>query len=257
MNLRRDFSSRQDLEAYLRQQFPGAQGDLSPIAGGRAQAEAALARFHAPRYAGTRNFLSGAVSGLSPYIRHGVITLREVMERVRAAFPGQNLEKFLQELAWRDYWRRVHYQIGNGIWLDQEPAKTGVDYRPELPGDLGETGLACMDAFATQLAQSGYLHNHARMWLAAYLVHWRRSTWQSGAHWFLRHLLDGDPASNNLSWQWVASTFSNKPYFFNRENLERYTGGRFCATCAHRQNCPFDKPYPELAADLFETQAES
>jgi deoxyribodipyrimidine photo-lyase len=94
------------------------------------------------------------------------------------------------------------------------------------------------------------------MWLAAYVVHWRRVRWQAGARWFLRHLLDGDPASNNLSWQWVASSFSHKPYLFNRANLERFSSGRFCAVCplAERRGaggCPFDASYEALQARLF------
>jgi deoxyribodipyrimidine photo-lyase len=90
------------------------------------------------------------------------------------------------------------------------------------------------------------------MWLASYLVHWRRLRWQVGARWFLRHLLDGDPASNNLSWQWVASSFSHKPYFFNRSNLERYSGGRFCTTCGlSNQGCPFEASYEQLEHQLF------
>ena len=143
---------------------------------------------------------------------------------------------------------------GRGVWDDREEYKTGygpAEYAATLPGDVaaGETGLACMDAFARELRETGYLHNHARMWVAAYVVHWRRVRWQAGARWFLRHLLDGDAASNNLSWQWVASTFSHKPYFFNRENLEKYTGGRYCKGC--KAECPFAGSYEELGERLF------
>jgi deoxyribodipyrimidine photo-lyase len=89
------------------------------------------------------------------------------------------------------------------------------------------------------------------MWLAAYIIHWRRIQWQAGAKWFLQHLLDGDPASNNMSWQWVASTFSHKPYFFNRENLERYTKGVYCRQCPLYGKCDFEGSYEELEARLF------
>jgi deoxyribodipyrimidine photo-lyase len=251
MNLRRDFKDRDDLLNYLRSQFPDAAGGLSPLRGGRAVAEDLLAAFPAPRYAASRNFLNGSISRLSPYIRHGVITLTEVLEFLRRRFPGHKLEKFVQELAWRDYWQRVYSKIGDGIWEDLEPAKTGAVYREEMPRDWGSTGLACMDGFAAELESTGYLHNHARMWVASYLVHWCKTAWQTGARWFLRHLLDGDPASNNLSWQWVASTFSSKPYFFNRENLERYTGGVYCGSCRCREACPFDKDYATLSKELF------
>jgi deoxyribodipyrimidine photo-lyase len=100
------------------------------------------------------------------------------------------------------------------------------------------------------------------MWLASYVVHWRKVRWQAGARWFLRHLLDGDPASNNLSWQWVASAFSVKPYIFNRANLERFSGGRYCGDCpragaggaSRPGGCPFESSYENLQARLFGRQ---
>lgn len=225
--------------------------------GGRRAAEAALAAIDPVVYARSRNFLDGAVTRLSPYLRHGVLTLAEVrdhaLSRVRSA---EEAEKFVNELGWRDYWQRLYAEWGEGIWSDREAYKTGFparSYASELPLALieGSTGLACMDGFSAELRETGYLHNHARMWMAAYTVHWLRVRWQAGARWFLEHLLDGDPASNNLSWQWVASTFSNKPYFFNRENLERYTGGSYCKGCALRGACPLEGSYEELEARLF------
>jgi deoxyribodipyrimidine photo-lyase len=171
-------------------------------------------------------------------------------------------EKLINELGWRDYWQRLWRQLGEGIWRDREPLKTGhapETYGGELPAAIaeGRTGLACMDGFIAELYNSGWLHNHARMWLAAYLVHWRRIRWQVGAAWFLRHLLDGDPASNNLSWQWVASSFSHKPYIFNRANLERYSGGTHCRRCeaAASGTCPFEASYDSLQAQLFPAAA--
>ena len=269
--------------------------------GGRAEAERRLAAVDPSRYGATRNYLDGAVSRLSPYIRHGVLTLSEVREAVftRLAEPDGRLgvvqkdlfaadafsdsdsagdagfrasrswspaqrragEKLISELGWRDYWQRLWRQLGDGIWLDHEPLKTGLPagaYALHLPPDVAaaSTGLPCMDAFAAELIGSGWLHNHARMWLAAYLVHWRRVRWQTGARWFLQHLLDGDPASNNLSWQWVASSFSHKPYIFNRANLERFSSGRFCGDCPRAgrggaAGCPFEASYEDLQTRLF------
>ncbi len=257
--LRRDFSSREELADYLRTEFAEVVNDspISPIVGGR---RAALERLHSidpVAYARSRNHLKGRVSVLSPYLRHGVLTLSEVRDYAlsRVNVPEQ-AEKFINELGWRDYWQRLYRQLGKRIWSDLETYKTGHaarTYAAELPQDVeqGHTGLACIDGFSRQLNETGYLHNHARMWLAAYLVHWRKVGWQRGAAWFLRHLLDGDPASNNLSWQWVASTFSHKPYFFNRENLERFTSSEFCSSCKLRQACPFDKSYEQLEVQLF------
>jgi deoxyribodipyrimidine photo-lyase len=197
------------------------------------------------------------VTGLSPYIRHGVLSLAQVRDAVLARVTKANDgEKLLNELAWRDYWQRVYAAIGDGVWYDREPYKTGYPasaYAKQLPDDIraGQTGLACIDGFVAELDATGYLHNHARMWLAAYVVHWRRVRWQAGARWFLQHLLDGDPASNNLSWQWIASTFSHKPYFFNRENVQRYTNDIYCEHCPLRNACPFDGTYEDIGAQLF------
>ncbi|URR34911.1 deoxyribodipyrimidine photo-lyase [Thermosynechococcus sp. HN-54] len=245
---------------YLRQVFADVVGDddvVSETRGGQRAAQERLEKIQPLRYGKTRNFLAGAVTGLSAYLRHGVISLATVRDRVwqAVAHPHQ-AEALLQQLAWRDYWQRLYARWGDRLWQDIEPYKTGwqaTDYQPELPPALlaGETGLACMDAFSCDLQQTGYLHNHARLWLAAYVVHWCRVRWQAGAAWFLQHLLDGDPASNNLSWQWVASTFSHKPYFFNRQNLERYSDSKYCRHCSMSDRCPFDAPYEELEARLF------
>ena len=227
--------------------------------GGRAAAEAALRAIDPEGYARSRNFLDGRVTGLSPYLRHGVLTLGEVRDAALAK-AGAGAEKLVQELAWREYWQRVYVALDGAVGADLEADKTGVASRArELPEDVREarSGLRCMDAWSGQLQRSGYLHNHARMWMAAYLVHWRRVRWQAGAAWFREHLLDGDGASNDLSWQWVASTFGSKPYFFNRENLERYTGGRFCEGCAlAERGCPMEGSYEELAGRLFGAGAE-
>ncbi len=257
------FASRAELEATLRQLFSEAPGGLSPIQGGRRAAETALAAVDPLAYGRSRNHLDGAVTHLSPYIRHGALSLAEVREAVftwleRSGEPAQAAAKLLNELGWRDYWQRLWRQLGDGIWHDREPLKTGhlsASYAAELPADLLEarTGLACIDGFTAELHTSGWLHNHARMWLASYVVHWRRVRWQAGARWFLQHLLDGDPASNNLSWQWVASSFSSKPYMFNRANLERFSSGRYCRSCAAATagSCPFEASYEQLQAALF------
>jgi deoxyribodipyrimidine photo-lyase len=257
-DMRREFQDREELVAYLREQFPGAEGDAAPqIRGGRVAAEALLERIEPRDYARTRSYLGGAVTRLSAALRYGVLGLADVRDAVlgRVRRPAE-AAKLVQELAWRDYWQRVYAQLGQGVWQDREPYKTGYrpsDYAAELPDDLrhGATGLPCIDAFVAELKRTGYLHNHSRMWLAAYVVHWRRVRWQAGAAWFLEHLLDGDPASNNLSWQWVASTFSHKPYIFNRENLERFTEGAFCGTCPLYGRCTFEGSYEAVSERLF------
>jgi deoxyribodipyrimidine photo-lyase len=258
--MRREFASRDDLIDYLKAEFPQAAGvddHVSPTVGGRAAAEERLAAYRVHGYAKSRNFLDGNVSRLSPYIRHGILSLAEVRDAMIEQVNHPNeANKMVQELGFRDYYQRVYAEIGDGIWQSREGWKTGLPesaYADDVPEDVrqGQTGLACIDAFIRDLRETGYLHNHARMYLAAYLIHWRRVHWRAGASWFLTHLIDGDPASNNLSWQWVASTFSNKPYFFNRENLEKYTGGVHCRGCPLAGRCDFEGSYEALEERLF------
>lgn len=258
-DMQREFASREELVAYLQEQFPTAterDRHVSVTVGGRKAAENLLQTVDPARYAKSRNFFTGAVTRLSPYLRYGVLSLAEVKKYVLEIKQPDETNKLINELGWRDYWQRLYAKLKNGIWEDREEYKTGYtakDYTTELPEDIktGTTERVCIDSFSRDLREIGYLHNHGRLWLAAYMVHWRRIRWQTGAKWFLEHLLDGDPASNNMSWQWVASTFSHKPYFFNRENLERYTEGVYCRQCPLYGHCDFEGSYEQLEQRLF------
>ena len=236
---------------YIKRQFPAAIGpDLQhKWAGGRVNGLKKLNDIDAVAYNSNRNFINGAVTHLSPYLRHGCITLNESFTSVKTRF-GMAAEKLLFEFAWRDYWRQVWFAEGNAIYSEMEPSKVEIGYAPL--NDFvtkGNTGLPCMDGFVHELLDTGYMHNHARMWFASYVVHHLKIDWRAAADWFEAHLLDGDSASNHLSWQWVASTFSAKPYFFNKENLARFTGDKYCAGCTAA--CPFDASYEALNERLF------
>ena len=244
--MKREFDNRESLITYLKEQFPDAahvSTEVSDTRGGRQAALAQLAKISPEQYEASRNHVDGEVTRLSPYIRHGILSLAEVRDEAQEK---TSINKLVQELGWRDFFQRIYAEIKTAVWQDQEPYKTGFtasDYQDTLPEDIkqGETGLACIDGFVDELKTTGYLHNHARMWFAGYVVHWRRVKWQAGARWFLQHLLDGDPASNNLSWQWVASTFSHKPYFFNKENVERFSAGKYCNGCPVNGRCDFPR----------------
>ena len=236
---------------YARRVFPLAEGgDLAnEWAGGRSKALGKLNNVDAVAYGRNRNFLNGSVTHLSPYLRHGCLTLNETFSAIKSKF-GITAENMLMQLAWRDYWRQVWFTRGNAIYSEMEPPKVALGYAALTEAvKQGETGLPCMDAFIADLLTDGYVHNHARMWLASYIVHHLKIDWREAADWFEAHLLDGDIASNHLSWQWVASTFSSKPYYFNKENLARYTGEKYCAACS--VHCPFDTSYETLQARLF------
>jgi deoxyribodipyrimidine photolyase len=166
----------------------------------------------------------------------------------------EKITGFIQQLCWRDFWQRVAKKHKDWIWSDIEPYKTGFkkeEYSDKLPIDIenGSTGVSCIDTFIKDLIEIGYIHNHARLYLASYVIHFRHIKWQTGAKWFLEHLLDGDEASNNFSWQWVASTFSQKPYIFNLENVDKYFGD-FVDT-KKENNKILDASYEELEKRLF------
>jgi len=224
--------------------------------GGRLAALEQVASIDPEAYGRTRNHVSGAVTRLSPWLRHGVLSLAEVRDAAlsRARRP-EDAAKLISELGWRDYWQQVYAAVGDRIREPIElPAQTSrVAVLEQVPPDVlaAQTGMHCIDAFVEKLHHAGWLHNHERMWLASWLVHVRGVRWQAGADWFLSHLIDGDPASNHLSWQWVAGTFSSKPYLFNRENLETFTDGVHCQPCGLRGSCSVEGSYEELAARWF------
>ena len=221
--------------------------DLFPQAGFEPTVAAARARLAAVRpgeYARSRNHLEGAVTRLSPYITHGLLTLPEVLGDVLQRHRLNLQHKFVQELGWREFFHHVWAHEGEGILesLHEGPLPEAA-YARELPADLreGRTGVPAIDAAVRELYATGWLHNHARMWLASYTVHLRKVHWRAGANWMYTHLLDGDLASNHLSWQWVAGTGSHKPYLFNAENVARYAPPHW-----HSPGTVVDRSYEEL-----------
>lgn len=189
---------------------------------------AALLRVDAIRpanYARSRNALDGDVTRLSPYLSHGLLSMPEVHACLAARHAIDPQHKLVYEFGWREYWHHVWAHHGDGIFESlHEGLLPDVAYASELPADIreGRTGLPVIDRAVRELYATGYLHNHVRMWLASYVVHLRKVHWRAGADWLYAHLLDGDLASNHLSWQWVAATASHKPYLFNAENVARY-----------------------------------
>ncbi len=230
-------------------------GDPTPDAlpGGRSEALRRLHAYDPAAYGRTRNSLDAPVSRLSPYLRHGMLSAVEVRDHLRATCPNDpaRLEEFLRQLAWRDFFEKVLAWHGRGLDDDLEEPKHAVSRSARIPLDVlkGDTGLPCVDGMLHELFADGYLHNHARLWFAAYLCHFRGVRWQEGARLFRQHLYDGDIASNSCSWQWVEGTFASKPYFMNKQNVATFSGGKWCDTCTAK--CPFDADYPTLQHRLF------
>jgi len=210
--------------------------------------------FNPTLYAKTRNFLNGQISRLSAHIKYGIITNKELYEYIRDKYNFVESEKFIQELAWRDFWRSYAYHHPDQLWKDVEEYKTGFltrEYADNLPEDIisAATPTQIINVFIEQLISTGYLHNHARMYLASYIVHFRKVKWQAGAKFFMSHLLDGDIASNNFSWQWIASTFAGKPYIFNLENVHKYCHRSI--DILPEKNREIDGSYEEISTRLF------
>ena len=188
-------------------------------------------------YARTRNYDFGPkkrtnVSVLSPWLRHRLVTEEDILARVLKTNSPSASEKFVQEVFWRTYFKG---------WLEQRPS-VWTHYQTELMRALesldchadlqckyqeavsGLTGIDCFDHWVNELLETGYLHNHSRMWFASIWIFTLRLPWQLGADFFLRHLLDGDPASNTLSWRWVAGLHTKgKTYLAKRANIIKYT----------------------------------
>jgi len=182
----------------------------------------------APLYAARRNHVASGhphVSRLSAAIRHRLITEAEVVEAALQKYPFRVVEKFLQEVLWRGYWKG---------WLERHPrvwdhygvSDAAVD--PEVATACrevaaGRSPSGIMNHFARELLETGYLHNHARMWWASYWIHHCGLPWELGARHFFRHLLDADPASNTLGWRWVAGEQTRgKTYLATAQNIRKF-----------------------------------
>lgn len=197
-------------------------------------------------YGRTRNYINGAVSALSPYISRGVISTHQVMTHLlQKGYKLYQIEKYLQELAWRDYFQRVAMERPNLLTQDLKNPQPRADHS-DMPLSVMEahTGIEALDAAIQGLYDTGYMHNHCRMYIASIICNIARCQWQVPAQWMYYHLLDADFASNACSWQWVSGAFSNKLYFADQQNINKY--------CHTDQNGTFlDLSYEEIASMLI------
>lgn len=188
-------------------------------------------------YARLRNIDRGpddisTVSALSPWIRRRILTEEEVIAAALRHHGYAGAEKFIQEVCWRTYWKGW-LELRPGVLADYlaAVARLSAQWAGERRLDAarqGQTGIACFDAWAAQLVTTGWLHNHARMWFASIWIFTLRLPWELGAAFMAEHLLDADPASNTLSWRWVAGLQTvGKHYLARAENIRLNTLGRF------------------------------
>ena len=188
-------------------------------------------------YSKLRNFDFGPenrsnISCLSPYITHGIISEKEVIEKSLGKFSFSKNEKFIQEVLWRTYWKGW-LELRPNVWSDylmelnkiKEEFKNNQNY---LNAIEGKTNIECFNAWINELKENNYLHNHTRMWFASIWIFTLELPWQLGAEFFMQHLYDGDAASNTLGWRWVAGVQTQgKHYLASEWNIKKFTNNRF------------------------------
>lgn len=214
-------------------------------------------------YASGRNYDHGpnetaTVSKLSPYTRTRLLPEWEVLSAVLEEHSPSSAGKFIDEVYWRTYWKGW-LQLRPTVW--ENYLKERESLLREYEGHLGyrkaingETGIECFNSWAKELMEENYLHNHTRMWTASIWIHTLKLPWQLGADWFLRHLIDGDPASNTLSWRWVAGLQTRgKTYLARPDNIRKYTNNRFAVNeRLAEQPVELDEPMPPKPRSLPE-----
>ncbi len=192
-------------------------------------------------YARGRNTAAGPLPAptttiLSPYVRRRLVLEEELAAAAVESHGRRGAERFVQEVFWRSYFKG-HLEGRPSIWLDYRRQVEDGRSKLETNGGLrtactqaqeGRTGIDGFDDWARQLVEDGWLHNHVRMWFASIWIFTLRLPWALGADFFMRHLLDGNPASNTLSWRWVAGLHTQgKAYAARADNIARYTEGRY------------------------------
>ena len=222
--------------------FPGSVR-ASDVRGGQRAADAALAAFDVAGYARRRNEVWPATrrgaSGLSPYIRHGLLTLRHVWDAV-AGGPAEDVAKFRDELMWQEYARHVYARLGGAT---RRSLRYSVPEHGEAAANPWDVEAACLAEAWQELTTRGWLPNQPRMWLAS---HWSVRTglgWRDGEDVFFRHLLDGSRAANRAGWQWTVGALTGKPYGFSRWQVEKRAPG-LCRACPLESSCPVED-WPE------------
>lgn len=227
----------------------------SPVRGGQTAADTALATLDLAGYASRRSTVlpesSRGASRLSPYIRHGLLTLPAVWEAAGGA-PYRDRDKFRDELMWQEYSRHVYARVGsaNGAPLRFEAPVPAPGSAPPAPpvsaDDPWPRQMACMDQTTAELRENGWLVNQTRMWLASQWAVRAGADWRAGEQEMYRNLLDGSRAANRLGWQWAIGTGTGRVYGFSRWQVEK-RAPQLCAGCALRDACPV-QDWPEAQA---------
>ena len=202
-------------------------------------------------YSSKRNYDLGPesrenTSNLSKYISHRIINEYDLVKEVLSQYNLQKVDKFIQEVFWRVYWKGW-LEHRPEVWrdfVDSDPTYSEEEYKKAING---ETGIECFDDWVKELKTENYLHNHTRMWFASIWIFTLNLPWELGARFFMKHLFDGDAASNTLSWRWVAGIQTQgKNYLARESNIRKFTNQRYTNTSLNENALPLENPkiYP-------------
>lgn len=225
---------------------PGGIAPSPRFRGGQSAADEALAAFDVDGYARSRSAVwppsRRGASGLSPYIRHGLVSLPRAWRAV-ADGPPRDVHRFRDELFWQEYARHVYARLGEATRapLRRAPATAPTRWDEPWPREM-----ACMDAVVGELERDGWAVNQTRMWLASQWTIRAGHDWRDGDDALFTHLLDGSRAANRLGWQWTVGAGTGRPYGFSRWQVEKRAPA-FCQRCALRDACPIES-WPDADA---------
>jgi deoxyribodipyrimidine photo-lyase len=243
-----DASVLQIIERDFQGLFSGELG-LSSIKGGQSAADEALATLDIKGYAGRRSQVlpksHRGASGLSPYIRHNLLTLDQVYRAVKTA-PFKDREKFRDELYWQEYARHLYARVGTRLFENLR-----YEVNVTAPGDGWNRDMRCVDAVVSELETDGWLVNQTRMWLASHWSIRNNMGWLHGQERMYRELIDGSRAANLLGWQWTVGAGTGKPYGFARWQVEK-RAPELCGKCALSSQCPIQEFPDEVGVRRLE-----
>lgn len=214
--------------------------------GGQRAADAALATLDITGYAKRRSQVdppaSRGATVLSPYVRHGLITIAEATAAVAHA-PFADRRKFVDELHWQEYTRHLYARVGsrNRAPLRREPTVASPPWPHPVDDDM-----VCVRTVRDELEQTGWMVNQTRMWLASHWSVRAGHDWREGEEWMFRHLLDGSRAANRYGWQWSVGSMTSEAYGFSRRQVER-RAPHWCAGCPRSASCPIEQ-WPDTPA---------
>jgi deoxyribodipyrimidine photo-lyase len=211
----------------------------SRFLGGQSAATRALSDFDPKGYASNRNQVLPATargaSALSPYIRHGLLTLPEVWSYVSGA-PERDRDKFRDELLWQEYTRHLYARLGTQL---SRPLRHQLVDQRSGDGWSQRDEMACLDFVLNELEADGWIPNQTRMWLASHWAIRKATNWQEGERRMFSNLLDGSYA-NRAGWQWTAGLTTGQPYGFSRLQVSKQAS-ELCPNCPSQRNCPIEQ----------------